>query len=115
MEACWQTSERGREVWIKSSRNKKPFSNGRTPRSGILGLEARRPIYLMCVERLFSAALRLRRVGAPPHGHRRATCIERLKKAGMQFRNETEVGPGGEQIQMEDADGNPIALFEPTK
>jgi len=38
--------------------------------------------------------------------------IEKLKKAGIQFRNEMEVGPGGRQIQLEDPDGNPIELFE---
>ena len=36
-----------------------------------------------------------------------------LKKAGLHFRNEMEVGPGGKQIQIEDPDGNPIELFEP--
>jgi len=39
--------------------------------------------------------------------------IETLKKAGVHFRNEMEVGPGGKQIQLEDPDGNPIELFEP--
>jgi len=39
--------------------------------------------------------------------------IEILKKAGLTFRNEMEVGPGGKQIQIEDPDGNPIELFEP--
>ena len=39
--------------------------------------------------------------------------IEALKEAGLRFRNEMEVGPGGKQIQIEDADGNPIELFEP--
>jgi glyoxylase I family protein len=39
--------------------------------------------------------------------------IEALKKNGMHFRNEMEVGPGGKQIQLEDPDGNPIELFEP--
>ena len=39
--------------------------------------------------------------------------IETLKKAGLRFRNEMEVGPGGKQIQLEDPDGNPIELFEP--
>lgn len=39
--------------------------------------------------------------------------IELLKKAGLHFRNEMEVGPGGKQIQLEDPDGNPIELFEP--
>jgi glyoxylase I family protein len=41
--------------------------------------------------------------------------IEALKKAGLRFRNEMEVGPGGKQIQLEDPDGNPIELFEPAK
>jgi glyoxylase I family protein len=39
--------------------------------------------------------------------------IEALKKVGLHFRNEMEVGPGGKQIQLEDPDGNPIELFEP--
>ena len=39
--------------------------------------------------------------------------IEVLKKAGLYFRNEMEVGPGGKQILIEDPDGNPIELFEP--
>jgi len=41
--------------------------------------------------------------------------IEMLKNAGLRFRNEMEVGPGGKQIQLEDPDGNPIELFEPAK
>ena len=43
------------------------------------------------------------------------TCIERLRNAGLHFRNEMEVGPGGRQIQLEDPDGNPIELFEPAQ
>jgi glyoxylase I family protein len=39
--------------------------------------------------------------------------IEALKNAGLRFRNEMQVGPGGRQIQLEDPDGNPIELFEP--
>ena len=39
--------------------------------------------------------------------------IEALKKMGLQFRNQMEVGPGGKQILLEDPDGNPIELFEP--
>jgi glyoxylase I family protein len=38
--------------------------------------------------------------------------IEALKKLGLHFRNNLEVGPGGKQIQLEDPDGNPIELFE---
>ena len=41
--------------------------------------------------------------------------IERLKKAGLKFRNEMESGPAGRQIQIEDPDGNPIELFEPAR
>jgi len=41
--------------------------------------------------------------------------IEALKKVGVRFRNEMEVGPGGKQIQLEDPDGNPIELFEPAR
>ena len=41
--------------------------------------------------------------------------IEALKKAGLHFRNEMEVGPGGKQIQLDDPDGNPIELFEPAR
>jgi glyoxylase I family protein len=41
--------------------------------------------------------------------------IETLKKAGVRFRNDMEVGPAGKQIQLEDPDGNPIELFEPRR
>jgi glyoxylase I family protein len=41
------------------------------------------------------------------------SCIEALKNAGIRFRNQMEVGPGGRQVQVEDPDGNPIELFEP--
>jgi len=41
--------------------------------------------------------------------------IEKLKKAGLHFRNEMEIRPGGKQIQLEDPDGNPIELFEPAR
>ena len=46
--------------------------------------------------------------GLPAH-------IADLKKQGVHFRNEMEVGPGGRQIQVEDPDGNPIELFEPAR
>jgi len=41
--------------------------------------------------------------------------IADLKQKGVTFRNEMEGGPGGKQIQIEDPDGNPIELFEPTR
>lgn len=43
------------------------------------------------------------------------TRIAELKSKGVSFRNELESGPGGKQIQVEDPDGNPIELFEPTR
>jgi len=36
-----------------------------------------------------------------------------LRTAGVRFRNDVEVGPGGSQVQIEDPDGNPIELHEP--
>jgi glyoxylase I family protein len=41
--------------------------------------------------------------------------VAELKTAGLRFRNEIETGPGGRQIQIEDPDGNPIELFEPSR
>ena len=43
------------------------------------------------------------------------TRIADLKNAGLTFRNDMEVGPGGKQIQLLDPDGNPIELFEPAR
>jgi glyoxylase I family protein len=40
--------------------------------------------------------------------------VRTLREAGVTFRNEIEVGPGGRQIQIEDPDGNPIEFFQPT-
>lgn len=42
-------------------------------------------------------------------------CIAALRDAGVRFRNDTETGPAGRQIQIEDPDGNPIELFEPAR
>jgi len=41
--------------------------------------------------------------------------IEKLRKAGVHFRNKVEAGPGGSQILIEDPDGNPIELHEAPK
>ena len=41
--------------------------------------------------------------------------IDVLKKNGVHFRNSMETGPAGKQIQIEDPDGNPIELFEPSR
>lgn len=42
-----------------------------------------------------------------------AALVERLRAAGVAFRNEIIAGPGGKQILCEDPSGNPIELFEP--
>jgi catechol 2,3-dioxygenase-like lactoylglutathione lyase family enzyme len=39
--------------------------------------------------------------------------VERLRAAGVSFRNEIVTGIGGNQILLEDPAGNPIELFEP--
>ena len=41
--------------------------------------------------------------------------VEKLKRAGVRFRNEIVAGVGGKQILAEDPSGNPIELFEPTR
>jgi catechol 2,3-dioxygenase-like lactoylglutathione lyase family enzyme len=42
-----------------------------------------------------------------------ATEVERLRSAGVPFRNDIVSGPGGQQILLEDPAGNPIELFQP--
>jgi catechol 2,3-dioxygenase-like lactoylglutathione lyase family enzyme len=39
--------------------------------------------------------------------------VERLRSAGVHFRNDVVTGPGGQQILLEDPAGNPIELFQP--
>jgi catechol 2,3-dioxygenase-like lactoylglutathione lyase family enzyme len=39
--------------------------------------------------------------------------VERLRAAGVHFRNEIVTGPGGSQILLDDPSGNPIELFQP--
>jgi catechol 2,3-dioxygenase-like lactoylglutathione lyase family enzyme len=39
--------------------------------------------------------------------------VERLRAAGLRFRNDIVRGPGGAQILIEDPSGNPIELFQP--
>ena len=41
--------------------------------------------------------------------------IDRLRAAGVRFRNEVVSGPGGRQILLEDPSGNPIELFQPAQ
>ncbi len=42
-----------------------------------------------------------------------AADVERLRSAGLTFRNDIISGPGGQQILLEDPAGNPIELFQP--
>ena len=39
--------------------------------------------------------------------------VERLRAAGLTFRNKIVTGPGGSQILLDDPAGNPIELFQP--
>lgn len=39
--------------------------------------------------------------------------IERLRAAGVRFRNDVVAGPGGRQVLIEDPSGNLIELFQP--
>jgi catechol 2,3-dioxygenase-like lactoylglutathione lyase family enzyme len=39
--------------------------------------------------------------------------VERLRSAGVTFRNDIVNGPGGQQILLEDPASNPIELFQP--
>jgi catechol 2,3-dioxygenase-like lactoylglutathione lyase family enzyme len=39
--------------------------------------------------------------------------VERLRPAGITFRNDIVRGPGGSQIVFDDPSGNPIELFQP--
>ncbi len=42
-----------------------------------------------------------------------ASTVEKLKKAGCNFRNEIVTGNGGKQILVNDPSGNPVELFQP--
>lgn len=39
--------------------------------------------------------------------------VERLRAAGLPFRNDIVTGPGGQQILLEDPSGNVVELFQP--
>src|SRR3954463_8882826 len=38
--------------------------------------------------------------------------VERLRRAGLTFRNDIVSGPGGQQILVDDPSGNPVQLFQ---
>ena len=42
-----------------------------------------------------------------------ATEVDRLREAGVSFRNDIVTGPGGQQILIEDPAGNVVELFQP--
>lgn len=44
-----------------------------------------------------------------------ASEVERLKEAGLRFRNDIVTGPGGSQILLDDPSGNPVELFQPAQ
>jgi catechol 2,3-dioxygenase-like lactoylglutathione lyase family enzyme len=39
--------------------------------------------------------------------------VERLRAAGLTFRNDIVSGPGGQQILLDDPSGNAVELFQP--
>ena len=41
------------------------------------------------------------------------TEVDRLRDAGVSFRNDVVTGPGGSQILLEDPSGNVVELFQP--
>jgi catechol 2,3-dioxygenase-like lactoylglutathione lyase family enzyme len=41
--------------------------------------------------------------------------VDRLREAGVTFRNDIVSGPGGRQILLEDPSGNPVELFQPAE
>jgi catechol 2,3-dioxygenase-like lactoylglutathione lyase family enzyme len=44
-----------------------------------------------------------------------ATEVDRLRAAGLTFRNQIVKGPGGQQILLEDPSGNVVELFQPAQ
>jgi catechol 2,3-dioxygenase-like lactoylglutathione lyase family enzyme len=44
-----------------------------------------------------------------------AAVVEKLRAAGVRFRNEIVTGVGGKQVMIEDPSGNPVELFEPIR
>ena len=41
--------------------------------------------------------------------------VDRLRTAGVKFRNDIVTGPGGRQILLDDPSGNPVELFQPAR
>jgi catechol 2,3-dioxygenase-like lactoylglutathione lyase family enzyme len=43
-----------------------------------------------------------------------AEIVDRLRRAGVNFRSDIITGVGGKQILVDDPSGNPVELFQPT-
>ena len=41
--------------------------------------------------------------------------VEKLRAAGLTFRNDIVAGPGGSQVLLDDPSGNPIQVFQPAR
>lgn len=41
--------------------------------------------------------------------------VERLRAAGVRFRNDVVTGVGGKQVLLDDPSGNPVELFQSTR
>jgi len=41
--------------------------------------------------------------------------VDRLREAGVRFRNEPVTGVGGRQVLVDDPSGNPVEIFQPTR
>jgi len=41
--------------------------------------------------------------------------VDRLRAAGLSFRNDIVTGPGGQQILLQDPSGNVVELFQPAE
>jgi len=41
--------------------------------------------------------------------------VQRLREAGVHFRNDIVTGPGGSQILLDDPSGNPVELLKPRR
>jgi predicted enzyme related to lactoylglutathione lyase len=47
--------------------------------------------------------------------HDLASEVDRLRQAGLRFRNDIAKGPGGSEILLDDPSGNPVELFQPAE
>src|SRR5262249_62416897 len=86
-----------------------PLSNRRARRKGAIRAYGNRGILPTSRHRA-DASARSRRYGC--YVGDLASHIHSLQIAGVRFRNDVEVGPGGMQLLIEEPDGNPIKVHE---